>query len=197
MWLSLQKERGKWTSRSWGCSLSWNWSSYSNSRNQSRATVGNVLNIAPKTPVVEIKGQSNETTECWCDPLIPRRLLSNNTTCALAYSCKLASSMPEEQRVSNEGGAEILGCHFEGFSFTQLGPFGQRLWSVISPGVMPRDPTLAGFSSLMTCAHFSGGHFLELLRFCLLRRSWNADFYFRSSKEQWYCQWRHKDCRLG
>ena len=42
--------------------------------NQSRATVGNVMNIVPKTPVVEIKGQSNQTRECLSDPLIPRKI---------------------------------------------------------------------------------------------------------------------------
>ena len=72
MWSSLQKECGKWTSSSW----SWNWSSYSNSCNQSRATAGNVVNVVPKTPVVKIKEQSSQTRECWSDPPIPRKIAS-------------------------------------------------------------------------------------------------------------------------
>ena len=45
--------------------------------NQSRATVGNVMNIVPKTPaVVEIIEQSNQTRECLSDLLIPRKIAS-------------------------------------------------------------------------------------------------------------------------
>ena len=43
---------------------------------------------------------------------------------------------------------------------------------------------------------FQAERALEFLRFGLLRRSWSADCFHESNREQWCWRWRYEDCGL-